>query len=265
MTTSQSTSTISAFIVCVNEEKHIRRCLESLKWCNEIVVIDSGSTDRTIEICREYTANVIQRPWPGFVAQKSFGLSQCHGEWALNIDADEVVTPELRDQILAVMASPNALNGYYILRVVYYLGKFWRKGGWYPEYRLRLCRRSVTTWGGDDPHEKAIVSGATARLTAELLHYTYEDVSNQIRSLNSFATTAAETMWKKGRRTSLPQILFNPVGRFIKFYFIRKGYREGISGLLVAGIEAFYVYLKYVKLWEKERAAAAKPNTAAES
>lgn len=245
--------TVSAFIVCMNEERQIRRCLDSIKWCDEIVVIDSGSTDRTLEICREYTDRIVNRPWPGFVEQKRFGLLQCTSDWVLNIDADEVVTDELRDEIQATLMAPGGHQGFYLLRVVHYLGKFWRKGGWYPEYRLRLCLRTATTWGGDDPHEKAIVSGPTRRLRGELHHFTYEDFSNQIRSLNNFATAAADTLWKKGVRPSLLKILLNPLARFVKFYLLRKGFREGMSGFLVAGIEAFYVYLKYVKLWERSQ------------
>jgi glycosyltransferase involved in cell wall biosynthesis len=241
---------ISAFIVCMNEEQQIRRCLESIKWCDEIVIIDSGSTDKTLDICREYTDRIFVRPWPGFVAQKGFGLEQCRGEWVLNLDADEAVTPELRDEMLAAVTAPGDYNGFYLLRVVFYLGKFWRKGGWYPEYRLRLCRRAVTTWGGSDPHEKAIVEGATTRLNSELWHFTYDNISNQIRSLNKFASDTAATLYGKGKRFSVSQLILNPIARFIKFYVFRKGYKEGFRGFLVAIFETFYVFLKYAKLWE---------------
>ncbi len=244
--------TVSAFIVCCNEEEQIRRCLESLVWCDEIVIIDSGSTDRTLDICREFTKTIFQRPWPGFVAQKRFGLEQCSSDWVLNIDADEVVTPELQKQIVEALGSDSVTCGYELSRIVFFLGQFWRKGGWYPEYRLRLCKRDKTTWGGEDPHEKALVDGPTKRLNGELLHFTYRDFSNQIRTLNSFSQTSAESMWKRGERASLGKILLNPLARFFKFYLFKKGYREGIRGLFVALIEMFSVFLKYVKLWEKE-------------
>jgi glycosyltransferase involved in cell wall biosynthesis len=248
---------ISAFIICMNEERQIRRCLESIKWCDEIIVIDSGSTDATLSICREYTDKIFERAWPGFIEQKRFGLEKCKGEWVLNLDADEVVTPELEKEIKDTIRGEHPANGYHLLRVVFYLGKFWRKGGWYPEYRLRLCRRSATTWGGEDPHEKAIVDGLTARLKGELQHYTYHDISNQIRTLNSFASASAETMWRKGERANIFRILGNPAARFVKFYLLRKGFLEGFSGFVVAIIESFYVFLKYIKLWEKE----ISPNT----
>jgi len=207
--------------------------------------------DKTLDICRRYTSRIIQRPWPGFVAQKRFGLEQCQFDWVLNIDADEVVTPELRIEIEHTLASDQVTAGYELLRVVNFLGKFWRRGGWYPEYRLRLCRRSVTSWGGDDPHEKALVIGRVRRLRRELLHYTYDDFSNQIRSLNNFASTASETLFKKGVKPSFFAVLTRPVARFFKFYVLRRGFLEGLSGFYVACIEAFYVFLKYVKLWER--------------
>ena len=247
---------LSVFIVCCNEEHQIERCLQSVSWADEIVVIDSGSTDKTLEICRKFTNNIHTRPWPGFVEQKRFGLQQCTGDWIFNIDADEVVTPELQSEIEAVLASDGdhqRVSGYRINRVVFFLGRWWRRGGWYPEYRLRLCRRSVTTWGGADPHEKAIVDGVVETLKGELSHYTYDDLEHQIRSLNSHSTAAAQSLFEKGRTTNLFEILTRPVGRFFKFYFLRLGLLEGMAGLLVAFAEAHYVLLKYAKLWELNR------------
>jgi glycosyltransferase involved in cell wall biosynthesis len=243
---------ISAFVVCCNEERNIRRCLESIAWCDEIVVIDSGSTDRTLEICREFNTRIYERPWPGFVAQKQFGLEQCRGEWILNLDADEEVSPELRMEIERVITNPTAqnFNGFLLSRVVFYLNRWWRKGGWYPEYRLRLCRRTATTWGGKDPHEKATVTGRTRRLEGELRHYTYTDMAHQVRSLHNYSSTAARSMYANGKHASLVNLLLNPPARFLKFYMLKRGYREGLPGLIVALLESYYVFLKYAKLWE---------------
>jgi len=245
---------VSAFVVCFNEEAQIRRCLESVKWCDEIVIIDSHSTDNTVALCREYTERIFERPWPGYVKQKRFGLEQCTGEWVLNLDADEEVSPELKQEVLTMLENDKGeVDGYMISRVVFHLGKWWRKGGWYPEYRLRLCRREKTSWGGEDPHEKAIVNGGVRKLKGELLHYTYSDLSHQVRTLNNYSQQGAESMWRRGRRAGGVSIFLRPVARFFKFYLLRKGYREGFPGLLVAFLEAYYDFLKYAKLWEIER------------
>ena len=247
-------SSISAFVICQDEERNIRRCLESLKWCDEIIVIDSGSTDETLSICREYTQKVIKRPWSGHIDQKAFGLDQCSSEWVLNIDADEEVSAELCSEILNVLAedthTPPVINGYYLQRVVFYLNRWWRKGGWHPERRMRFMRRKFASWGGEDPHEKASVTGKTSRLRGELYHYTYSDMSDHVRSLNTFSSISAHSMFERGERSSFMKVMFNPLARFLKFYFLRRGYREGFAGFLVANLESYYVFLKYAKLWE---------------
>lgn len=252
---------ISAFIVCFNEESKIERCLSSVSWCDEIVLVDSGSTDRTIEIAQKYSPKIFTRPWPGYVAQKAFGLELCTSEWVLNLDADEEVSPELRDEIQELLAQDDgSTNGWYINRVVFFLGKWWRKGTWYPEYRLRLCRRSKTTWGGRDPHEKAIVEGNTKKLSGELRHYTYANITHQVQTLNNYALQAARAMNATGKKPSIAKIFLHPPIRFIKSYLFKRGYREGLPGLIVAVLESGYVFLKYVKLWEINRQPSQDPS-----
>lgn len=250
-------SSISAFVVCMNEEQQIRRCLESVKWCDEVVVIDSGSTDGTLAIVREYTDKVFHREWTGYVDQKRYGLQQCSSDWVLNLDADEEVSVELKNEILKVLTQDKQsssggrrISGYFISRVVYFLGRWWRKGGWYPEYRLRLCRRLDTTWIGVDPHEKASVSGATARIKGDLLHYTYDSLADQVHRINTLSSNAADTIIKSGQRTSMFEIFIRPVTRVFKFYILKRGYREGFAGLIVAWLEGLQVFLKYAKVWE---------------
>ncbi len=252
-----SRSTISAFIVCCNEERRIRRCLESVAWCDEIVVVDSGSTDKTIEICREFTEKIVERPWPGFVEQKRFALTQCASNWVLNIDSDEEVSPELAQEISSTLSQDHSgtleKNGFLLPRTVFYMGKWWRRGGWYPEFRLRLCRRSVTSWGGDDPHEHAIVEGSVGKLSGELHHYTYQDLADQVRSISSLSRSAAHTMNQKGKRASLLDLVTRPLVRFVKFYLLKRGFLEGMPGFIVAVMDAWGVFLKYAKLWELQR------------
>jgi glycosyltransferase involved in cell wall biosynthesis len=262
MTYDKSTYSVSAFIVCMNEESQIRRCLESIEWCNEIVIVDSGSTDSTIAICKEFTDRILFRSWTGYVEQKAYALQQCTSDWVLNIDADEEVSPELKEEMIALLQADKkqsiAYNGFHLSRVVYYLNRWWRHGGWYPEFRLRLCRRSHTTWGGVDPHEKAIVQGATRKLGGELYHYTYSDMQDQITRLNKFSSSAAISIFSHGHRTNIIEILFRPIFRFMKFYIFKQGFRDGASGLIVALIESYYVFLKYAKLWELQRTASNK-------
>lgn len=248
---------VSAFVVCFNEEKNIRRCLESVKWCDEIVVVDSGSTDRTVEICREYTDKIFTRPWPGNRAQKQFALDQCTHNWALNIDSDEEVTSELKNEIIYVLSQPaekrERIHGYNICRVVYFLDQWWDRGGWYPEYRLRFVNKQFTEWGGIDPHEKAVVKGPVKRLHGEINHYTYFSIKHQIETLNKYATIMARLMYDAGKRPSILNIIFNPIFRFFKFYILKLGIREGLPGFIVACSEAFGCFLKYINIWEIHR------------
>ena len=253
--TTPSRSSISAFIVCCNEERQIRRCLESVAWCDEIIIVDSGSTDATLSICREFTHKITHQAWQGYVKQKRFALEQCSKDWVLNVDADEEVSDELRQEILDILAkdkveNPSPINGYYLNRVVFFLERWWRKGGWHPEYRLRFCRRAATTWGGEDPHEKASVTGATARCASELHHYSFTDLSDYVRRMNTLSSNATKSLLNRGVRPSLIAIIFRPLARFFKFYISRKGYREGVAGLVVATVEATSVFLKYAKVWE---------------
>lgn len=246
---SDTRARVSCTIICYNEEASIRAALESVKWCDEIVVVDSFSDDGTVAICREYTARIFQRPWPGFVEQKAFALEQARYPWVLNLDADERVSPELRDEILEVLKAPRA-DGYYIPRLVYYLGRWWWRGGWYPDYRLRLFRRERVVWGGIDPHEKVILDGRSARLRGPLLHYTYQDIGDHLATINGFTGVAARELLMRGRTTSVGDLLLRPFWRFVRFYVLRRGFTEGLAGLFVAESAAFYVFAKYAKLWE---------------
>lgn len=248
---------ISAFVICCNEEQQIRRCLSSIAWCDEIVVIDSGSTDRTIEIARDFTPHIHHKPWEGFVEQKRFGLAKCTNRWVLNIDADEEVAPELQSEIVALLEKDYAAalpyDGYEISRVIFFLSRWWRRGGWYPEFRLRLMRRDTATWGGEDPHEKVSVRGSVGRLQGELRHFTYDDLADQVHSLNSHSSAAARSAYKRGVRASLVSVFSHAIARFTKFYVVRRGYREGTAGLIVGVLEAYYAFLKYAKIWELGR------------
>jgi len=245
---------ISAFVIAFNEEANLLRCLESISFCNEIVVIDSHSKDRTVEIAKEFGARVVERDWPGYVAQKAFGLTQVSNTWVLNLDADEEVSEGLREEIFEVLKSesetPSGFSGYEVNRVVYYWGRWWRSGGWYPEFRLRLVQRDEVIWGGRDPHEKPIPKGKVGRLKGELFHYTYKNLSDQFSRLHSFSTVAARSAWEDGKRVGISAVLVKPCLRAFKFFILKRGYREGRVGLIVALVEGYYTFMKYAKLLE---------------
>lgn len=250
-------ATVSAFVVCCNEERNIRRCLDSIAWCDEIIVVDSGSTDKTLDIVSEYTDKIYHRQWTGHSEQKQFALDHCTKEWVVNIDSDEEVSTELKAQLLRILSLPeakrNAIPGYVICRMVYFLDRWWDRGGWFPEYRMRFFLRKNTRWGGVNPHEKAIVKGKCRKLSEPIFHYTYRDFGHQIDTLNKHSSLSAECLYRDGKRCHLHNFVLNPLFRFFKFYILKSGFREGVPGLIVAGIEASYTFFKYIKLWELQR------------
>jgi glycosyltransferase involved in cell wall biosynthesis len=241
---------VSAIIVCLNEEDNIRACLESVSWCDEIVVIDARSTDRTLEIVQEFSDRIFVRDWPGYREQKQFALDQARLEWVLNIDADERVSPELRAEIQRELSDgAPGIDGFYIPRLVHYLGRWWYRGGWYPDYRLRLFRRQKAKWGGVNPHEKVLIQGPTRRLSGSLLHFTYADVSQHLVTINRLTDISAVEVLKR-KRVSRHKLVIRPAWRFFRSLIVDRGILEGWPGFFVAATAAFYVYLKYAKALE---------------
>jgi glycosyltransferase involved in cell wall biosynthesis len=244
---------ISAIVVCFNEEDRIRECLESLKWCDEIVVVDSFSQDRTVEICRQYTDRVIQRAWAGYRDQKAFAHSQAAREWVFLVDADERVPPELREEILDALGRYGSrFAAFSVPRLVYYLGRWWWRGGWYPDYDVRIFRRSRATWGGLDPHERIIVDGKIRRLKNPLHHFSYRDIGDHMNRINRFTTVSAAELKSRGRRWRLADNLVRPAVRFIRSYLWKRGFLEGFPGFFTSATAAVYVFLRYAKLKELE-------------
>ena len=244
---------VSAIVVCYNEEGNIGACLESLRWCDEIVVVDSFSTDRTVEIARRYADRVIQRTWAGYREQKAYAHSQATREWVLLVDADERMSPELAGEI---QESLRLYGGEYaafsLSRLVFYLGRWWWRGGWFPDYGVRLFRREKAVWGGMDPHERILVSGKIRRLKNPLYHFSYRDIDDHVRRINRFTSIAAEGLWQEGRRWKWSDILLRPAFRFFRFYVLKRGFTEGFPGFFVAATAAVYVFMRYAKLRELE-------------
>ncbi|HWO43596.1 MAG TPA: glycosyltransferase [Candidatus Eisenbacteria bacterium] len=242
---------ISAMIVCFNEEEMIEPCLESVRWCDKIVVVDAFSNDRTVEICRRYTDRVIQRQWKGYRDQKVFAHAQTTKEWVLVVDSDERVSPELREEIERALARDRGrYAGYAMPRLVFYLGRWWWRGGWYPDYRLRLFRRERASWAGEEPHDKVVVDGEVRRLRAPIYHFSYRNMDDHMQRINRFTTIAAQQLYDKGAPWRWIDALGRPAVRFFRSYVLERGFLEGFAGFYVAVTAAMYVFLKYAKLWE---------------
>jgi len=240
---------ISLIVITRNEEELIGQCLKSAAaFCDELIVVDSFSTDRTAEIARGLGAQVFQRPFEGYIAQKQFALEQAGGEWVFSLDADEQATWELGSEIRAALARPQAAAGYRVRRVLYHLGHYYTRG-LYPDWHLRLFRRERARFGGHEPHASVRLEGAVAKLNAPILHFSYRDVADHVATINRLSSQAA-TEGDPGAMTVVKMIA-NPAWRFVNFYFLRGGFREGGRGLYAAMSAAFYVFLKYAKLYER--------------
>lgn len=244
---------ISISIICYNEEKKIRRCLESVKWADEIVILDSYSTDNTLNICREYTGKIFQHKFDGHIQQKNRAIDLCSNDWIFCIDADEVVSDELRNSIQNLDPGKNDIKGYYAARRVFYIGKWINHGGWYPDLKVRLINKNSGRWGGINPHDELKVNGKTAELNGDLLHYSYENIFAHINQVNKFTDIISEEYKKLGKKPSVLNLTLRPFYKFIKMYFIKLGFLDGTRGFIIACIGAFYVFMKFVKLYEKNK------------
>lgn len=239
---------ISTILITFNEENNIGRCLESVKpFSDEVIVVDSGSTDRTVDIAREHGARVFQRDWPGYGPQKQYALEQATSPWVFSIDADEVVSPELCS---AIQSLDPYRYGYQVARPVWYLGQWIRHSGWYPGWVTRLFRRESGAFTDEIVHESVRVSGSVGRLRGDLLHYSYRDISHHIDKMNGLSTLAAEKMYRRGRRAGFLSLLVVPWLQFNKTYFLRRGFLDGRAGVVVSLLHSVYVFLKYAKLRE---------------
>ncbi len=246
---------ISACITTFNEELNIRRCLESLRWCDEIVVVDSFSSDRTVEICREYTERVYQHKWLGYIGQKNLIREMAVNDWILFVDADEEVSPALREEIKSELAANSgSIAGYQFPRMVNYLGRWIRHGEWYPDIKLRLFLKQKGHSGGTEPHDQVIVDGGVKTLRGKLYHYTYADVHDHVETMNRFSSITAQEKFRAKSRFRWVDFMIRPPFRFLKAYVLRGGFLDGRRGFLIALVSAFGVCMKYAKLWELENA-----------
>jgi len=255
-----SRTPVTACIIARDEEDRLPDCLASLEGlCAEIVVVESGSKDRTAEVAREAGARVIETDWPGHVIQKGRAVAAAKTDWVICLDADERLSPELRTEIEAILdAEPKAV-AYSFPRLTRYLHRWIRHGGWYPDRKVRLFDRNLGRWGGVDPHDHVEVDCPVVDLRGNLHHHTYRDIVDHLRIINRYTTTAAERKRAAGEKFRLHRLLFRPIGKVLRMYLLRGGFLDGVAGLILAVLGGYYVFLKYAKLWEMERAERDRP------
>jgi glycosyltransferase involved in cell wall biosynthesis len=245
---------ISASIIVFNEEENIADLCETISWCDEIVMVDSSSTDRTVEIAKKYPVKIFQHEFKGYKDKHEFADSQTTGDWIFWIDADERVTPELRQSIedLKKQNEKELPDGFWIARKTWYLGRWIKFSGWYPDYQMRLYRKNASYWDGVSPHETARVKGLTEKLKGEFLHQTKRDLSDHHGVLDRYTTLAADYLVKNGRTVGGFGIFLNSISAFIRTYFLKQGFRDGVPGLIISMFTGYSVFLKYAKVWEKK-------------
>lgn len=248
---------LSACIISFQEEDRIETALESLWFCDEILVVDSHSTDRTREIAAARGARVIERDWPGHVAQKEFAIRAARHDWVLCLDCDEELSAELSAEILELKARGFAgADGYRFPRCAEYFGVWIRRGGWYPDRQLRLFDRRRGRWGGINPHDKVLLDSKPCLLRGELLHRPYRNFREQLDTLDKYSTIGASERYQRGIRAHALDLLVHPLAYFVRFYVLKRGFLDGWRGLLLAGLMAHYGLLKYAKLLILQKAGS---------
>ncbi len=241
---------LSVVIITYNEEKNIGRCLESVKdIADEIVVVDSFSTDKTEEICRQYHTKFIKNPFEGHIEQKNFALKQVQYQHVLSIDADECLSEELKQSIAKVKENW-VYDGYYFNRLTNYCGKWIKHCGWYPDKKLRLFNSKKGSWGGVNPHDKYIIDkdAKIQYLKGDLLHYSFYTIYQHMEQINKFSTIKANGFYKKGKKAPIYKLFFNPIITFLRHYIIRLGFLDGFYGFVISVNSSHSTFLKYVKL-----------------
>jgi glycosyltransferase involved in cell wall biosynthesis len=244
---------ISAVLIALDEERNIGAALESVAWADELLVVDGGSSDNTRQRCEERKARVVERRFTSYVEQKNFALDEASHDWILSLDADERASSSLTSEIRSLRQDGFQASGYRIPRVTFYMGRFVRSTAWYPDHQLRLFDRRRGRWKGKYVHESVTVSGPVERLRGEILHYSYENLSDHVERLNRYAGLAARQMQESGRKPGLWPAAAYPPFVFLKNYIFKRGFRDGSVGFIVSIMNAYYVFLKYVMLWENEK------------
>ena len=243
---------LSAVVIVKNEESNIERCLRSLNWVSEVVVYDSGSSDCTVELAKKMGAKVIEGEWLGFGPTKHKATELAQFDWILSVDADEEVSTELRQEIEQRLSNLNPQVGYRLPRISFYLGRWIKHGGWYPDYQLRLFNKKFSQWTDDVIHEK-VKSNLQENFSSSLKHYVFKNIHHQVETNNRYSTLQAEQMRLRGKKFSYFHFMTKPYVKFIECYFWKLGFLDGWPGYIIARNAAYSVYLKWIKLKELQK------------
>ncbi len=251
----RSTLPISVCVIAFNEEGNIGACLASVQWADDLLVVDSGSSDRTCVEAEGWGARILFNEWPGHKEQKQFATENAQYDWVLSLDADERVTPELADSIgeLFKEGAPDPKTGFTVNRLNHYLGIWHWHGSFYPDIMLRLYNRQATQWGGDNPHDKVLSPGKTQRLKGYLLHWPYQDISDHLSYIDRYTSIMAKDKVEAGVRMPLFKAIFHPPFKFFRDYFLKRGLLDGKAGFVNAALGSYYNFLKYAKVWERKK------------
>lgn len=262
MTESINRPTLACVMITKNEERNISDCLASIRWADDMIVIDAESDDKTVEIARACGAKVFVRPWPGFGLQKNFGIAQASSDWIMILDADERVTEELRGEVTNCIKGwrPGAPVAYRMPRRNFFYGAWVRGGGVYPDYQVRLFRRGIAQFNDVAVHENLIVDGEIGTMVEHLDHYGERNIQHHFRKFGLYTTLAAQEKAKTTHRVGRTHLLFRPLVILLKTYVVKQGYRDGVRGLIVCVFASMYTFVKYAKLWDATKRAASQPD-----
>jgi len=250
---------VSVTVITLNEAANIEACLASVAWADEVLVVDSGSTDGTPGLARAKGARVIERGWPGYSEQKNFAAKEAAHDWILSVDADERVTPALRAEIQQRLSADPTDAGFRMPRVTWHLGRWIRTTDWYPDHQLRLYHRARASWPSKRVHESVAATGNVGQLTGELQHYAYRDLSHHFQTMDRYTTLAAEEMRASGRRAGVFDLTIHPYAAFLRNYVLRRGCLDGTAGFIISTMNAYYVFLKFAKLWASDASRPTPP------
>lgn len=246
-------ATLTVIVPTFNEEEDLRECLQSVTWADDLFVVDSFSTDRTLEIAREFTDHVVQHEYVNSATQKNWAIPQASTDWVMVLDADERVTPELRERIRGILADGTERDGFSIRRMTYFFGKLIRHCGWHKDYLVRLWRRGKGRYEDREVHADVVVDGSVGTIHECLLHNTYRSFDDLLEKFGRYTSWSANDLHKRGKKPTCVNLTLRPLWRFVRMYLLRHGFLDGKHGLMLCTVAAYSVFFKYARLWDMRR------------